>query len=853
MTKTSKRATWLRVLPGLLAGSIGIAACGDDDIDLGNPGADASLDDGAAGKFSVRVRRTENGVPHIQADDFGSLGYGYGYTFSDDNLCVLAEEILTSRGQRAKYFGDVAYDLGNSSASSNVSSDAYFRMVFTKEVADKYRASQTEELRSLVAGYAAGVSRYVRELKAGEHPGRHQACRNEAWVREIDDEDLYLRFYKLNLIASSAGFINGFAAAVPPAPARRSPPRPAPERAPTPKPPTRAQLADVADGMRAMLPKLFEHREGELGSNMYAFGSELTGGAGIQFGNPHFPWYGGERLYQVHLTVPGKMNVQGSSLYGVPAVLIGFTENFAWSHTVSTAYRFTPYQLKLKEGDPLTYLQDGVEKPITPVDFDIEVKQADGSVSTVATRLYKSEYGPMIRLSSNERFAWDATQAFTIRDANAENFRLITNFFRWNKASSLEEFEQIHRELVAVPWVNTTAADRNGRVYYGDLTVVPNVSDAKAAACAGSRAAFLASGAPGLPLLDGSRAECNWDRDADAPADQPDILGPSHLPSMNRSDWVVNCNDSYWLTNPKQPMPAFAKIVGLTDTEQSLRSRMCHQQITDRLAGTDGFAGTGVTVDIVKQMVLGGRAYAAEKFRPQVLAGICTETSLTLGADVYLGKPLSGTVDITAACNALRDWDGRNDPDSVGSLAWDEFWFRMAVLQGDETLRPFAVAFDPAQPLDTPRDLDTSKEYVRAAFAAAVHAVQQAGFDFAIPRREISYRLAADGSKIPVLGGYQRNGSFTIGQVRSPVLTAGSAWGPVNYGNSYLQVVGFLPDGKLDANTFVTYSQSIDPASPHFADYSQHYAKKEWLRAAFTESEIAAQVLEGSDVTLRGN
>ena len=43
--------------------------------------------------------------------------------------------------------------------------------------------------------------------------------------------------------------------------------------------------------------------------------------------------------------IPGEMNVSGASLYGSPVINIGHTENIAWSHTVSTAFRFTPIQL----------------------------------------------------------------------------------------------------------------------------------------------------------------------------------------------------------------------------------------------------------------------------------------------------------------------------------------------------------------------------------------------------------------------------------------------------------------------------------------------------------------------------
>ena len=70
-------------------------------------------------------------------------------------------------------------------------------------------------------------------------------------------------------------------------------------------------------------------------------------GAGMVLGNPHFPWDGAERLYQAQLTIPGKLDVSGGSLYGVPAVLIGQNRHLAWSHTVASAWRFTPFELTL--------------------------------------------------------------------------------------------------------------------------------------------------------------------------------------------------------------------------------------------------------------------------------------------------------------------------------------------------------------------------------------------------------------------------------------------------------------------------------------------------------------------------
>ena len=53
-------------------------------------------------RYSAEIRRTEYGIPHIVANDYGSLGYGYGYAFAQDNLCVMADRVVTLRGDRSQ-------------------------------------------------------------------------------------------------------------------------------------------------------------------------------------------------------------------------------------------------------------------------------------------------------------------------------------------------------------------------------------------------------------------------------------------------------------------------------------------------------------------------------------------------------------------------------------------------------------------------------------------------------------------------------------------------------------------------------------------------------------------------------
>ena len=48
-----------------------------------------------SGPYNVAIRRTAHGIPHILAADWGSLGFGYGYAFAEDNICTIAESYVT--------------------------------------------------------------------------------------------------------------------------------------------------------------------------------------------------------------------------------------------------------------------------------------------------------------------------------------------------------------------------------------------------------------------------------------------------------------------------------------------------------------------------------------------------------------------------------------------------------------------------------------------------------------------------------------------------------------------------------------------------------------------------------------
>ena len=73
-------------------------------------------------RYDADVARTSYGIPHIRAADWGSLGYGYGYVFAEDNACVLARDVLAATGTQSRWFGAGANN-------ANLYSDRVYRMV----------------------------------------------------------------------------------------------------------------------------------------------------------------------------------------------------------------------------------------------------------------------------------------------------------------------------------------------------------------------------------------------------------------------------------------------------------------------------------------------------------------------------------------------------------------------------------------------------------------------------------------------------------------------------------------------------------------------------------------------------
>lgn len=211
-----------------------IAACSDDGINVGlnrsisdgggsENGNVAGEDNGEGGgaedaDYRATVRTTSFGIAHIKADDFGGMGYGLGYVQARDKLGLLAEEYLSINGRRAEFFGrDGSYEIpASGSSANNVDSDFFWRLLITPGRLAAFRDGAGDEALAASRGFAAGYNRYLRELRAGEHAGRHAAGRDAEWIRPIALDDMLRRYIRLAVLASSSVFPTEIATVAPP-------------------------------------------------------------------------------------------------------------------------------------------------------------------------------------------------------------------------------------------------------------------------------------------------------------------------------------------------------------------------------------------------------------------------------------------------------------------------------------------------------------------------------------------------------------------------------------------------------------------------------------------------------------
>jgi acyl-homoserine-lactone acylase len=717
-------------------------------------------------------------------------------------VCLLAERIVTANGERARYFG--ADPRGaTADTAPNLASDFFYRLINEPDAVAAAWQQQPAPMRALVEGYVAGYNQYLDERGKAGLP---DACKNAPWVRSMTTADMMKIVRRYAAEGAGSHFIEALAATAPPGTAASMP---APAR------------AERRNGPSVIDPAYWQQQHARTGSNGVALGKDSTeNGQGMLLANPHNWWNGDLRFYQLHLTIPGKLDAMGASLGGMPMVSIGFNKDVAWTHTNNTSSHFTVHQLQLDPRDPTSYLVDGKPQAMIRKRIEVEVLQADGSLAIRSHDFYQTDVGVVMQLPGV--LEWNRKVAYTMLDANMGNHRMLEQWRAINSARSLNELREGIDRIVGLPWVNTVAVDKEGKTLLMDVTVVPNVPLAKEKACVPE--AFRSFAAGGTLVLDGSTSACRPGNDPAAP--QSGIFAGASLPRLERDDYVQNSNDSAWLSNPQAPLTGFPSIVSLDAQEQSGRTRIGIAQLQARLAGTDGLPGKRMSMPQLQGLLFSNRVYYADQVMDDVLRACDGQAKAQASSGV--------AVDLALPCARLRAWDrSANLEANIGfgyfTSIWDQLYSSPLM---------WAVPFDAAAPVATPRGLRLDEaanmDALRTALANAVLDMQAKGWGLDMTWGQLQ-QTERNGTRIPIHGGRYQYGIYNV--IASEPAAGGVL--EVTEGSSYVQTVMFDRNGP-QAQAVLAYSQSVDPASPHYADQTALYSRKAWHTLPFTEAQIAA-------------
>ena len=757
----------------------------------------------AGASYRASLTRTTGGVANISGENLADVGFGIGYAQAQDGICLLAETFLTVDGERSAFFGPDGVFKNEAEGGvvfTNLNSDVYWTSVKRRHTIQKllrlpFPQGPSAEAREAARGYAAGYDAYLKAI-GGASGVTNPACKGAAWVRPIKPIDVWLRIYQVDDLAGNSAL--GPAAEANPA---YGPPASSASR----------RSARKASSAPLSLAELAQLGHGKLmGSNGLAVGGEdVAGGGGVVLSNPHFPWHGSERFWEMNVEVPGSYHATGAGIWGLPGINIGHNEKVAWTHTVSTNTTVTFWYLF--SAGPGKYRYKGKAVKMKTSAVTVQALEHGELVPRTGT-LYYSRYGPVI---------WEGGTPVSIVDANADNLRGPDQWLAISKAENASQVLEAERTIQGVPWVNTVGADAEGNAFYTEIVVATSLTKAFV-----NSSCDLSKGSLSGPFL--GNGECELPESAGAIS--PGILAGGAEPSLIRRDYVENSNNSFWLANASSPLTGFSPALGGEGQNPGMRAQTGIDMVAQRMGTnnggvpTDGLVATpGFTAQTMQDSWTKFRSLPAERALPG-LREICDDAVSEDGGMV-------DGVDVSGACPVLDAYGASATLEDKGAWLFQEWFQRAPSSQAGFWVNPWTAS----DPVYTPNTLNTSLPASREALAAAVSSMQARGIPLDASTGEVQRAPQAGAAPLP---GCSDSGEC-FAAIGGIFPTPSSTQTQVTGGTSIVMFTELQTGHDPLSKALLAYSQSEDPTSPYYEDQTQRLSKNEWITLPWTPASVA--------------
>ena len=414
---------------------------------------------------SVKILFDDRGVPHIFASSELDAYRALGYVQARDRLFQMEAQTRAATGRLTEWAGRKALDLDKESRAVGLAWGAERKLASYDKESAGYKAMDA---------YADGVNTWISHMRPRDLPIEYRLLNarpikweplhslyffsrmsltlamNDATMRRLRAQSL------VGKTAADALFPVNSVIQQPIQPNGSPKPRFDFAELPPPGAPDRSVAQTVSMHERLLaalnLGKNTETRDA-IGSNNWAVApSRTAGGHAILAGDPHLDLTLPSVWYEMHIVVPGKLDVAGVGFPGVPGVVIGFNRDVAWTFTNTSSDVNDFYAEAVDDATrPSKYRVDGQWRSL---EKRVE-KYLDQKGGTIATdTLYFTHRGPMRR---------EAGQWLSMRWTAYEKSHELDNFMSLGSTRSVREWLEKMRDYVA-PTQNGLAADRSGNI-----------------------------------------------------------------------------------------------------------------------------------------------------------------------------------------------------------------------------------------------------------------------------------------------------------------------------------------------------------------------------------------------------
>lgn len=818
----------------------------------------------------VRVVYDDRRVPHVFAATVPDAHRALGYVVARDRLFQMELQARATAGTLSELLG-----------ASLLEADREVRRLGLAWAAErdmeqmKRQPERRPEVAEAVNAYADGVNAFVSSLSAAERPFEYHllGAAPASWAPVhtfylLKRMGWILSFAPVELAKARVEALVGRRAADALFPARSPAQEPiVPYRGsrfldaaiPPPEPPASASeppsallpgsaprlAAATAAATVARLqprvgggPSVGGRPSSEAGSNNWAVApSRSASGNAVLAGDPHLSLSLPNIWYEVHLVVPGELDVYGVTLVGMPGVVIGFNRHVAWSFTNTGTDVMDYYRERLDDPDaPSRYLLDGAWDPL---DTRVERFYGPGGRLLAVDTIHHTHRGPLLEPEVRPGTLDGGDGGATTGGSGPPGSRGTPQgamSLRWTVLEGQEEVAALlnaARARSTAEWLDATsswhAPAQNGLVAGADGRIAVHSP------------AYYPRRPPGVrgdAVLDGTTRATDWQgRRAFYPrAEDPE---QGFLASANQQP-VDPESDSAYL-GADWPPPWRAMTIN-----ELLRAKERHSA-----ADLEAYQTHPASV-------------RARPFVEAFLAAAGSRTEVDSGAAVDTEARADAQADAAEAARLLAEWDGRYGPENERAVLFeaamdaleDALWDELEDADGERAATPGSAVLRTllAAP-DSPWWDDRTTPFVEDRDALLTRALAEAlvqirarlgpeadgGWAWRNAGRHNVYHLL----RIPALSRLElpaRGGPHLLNPV-SGAGTHGASWRMVVELGDTVRARGTYPGG-----------QSGNPVSAAYDDRLGHWVRGELqdLRFPRTEAELRAAGQVRAELVLVG-